>query len=98
MAADRRRGGSRARRALAALRGKTFNFDPDQADHFTTASGWLYAVPMPPLGRSGWVVIARFPAMLSENTFDPVCDALSATCTVNVKVPEELGVPLRFPL
>ena len=53
---------------------------------------------MPPLGRSGWVVIARFPAMLRENAFDEVCDAVSATCTVNVKVPEELGVPLRFPL
>ena len=31
MAADRRR----ARRALEALRDKTYNFDPDQADSFT---------------------------------------------------------------
>jgi uncharacterized protein (UPF0548 family) len=51
VAADRRRGGSRARRALAALRDKTINFDPDQADHFTTASGWHvddYLQPLPP--------------------------------------------------
>ena len=58
----------------------------------------MYAVPIPPLGRSGWVVIARFPAMLSENTFDPVKDALSATCTVNVKVPDVCGVPLIVPV
>ena len=51
MAADRRRGGSQARRALAALRDKTINFDPDQADHCTTASGWHvddYLQPLPP--------------------------------------------------
>ena len=51
MAADRRQGGSRARRALAALRDKTFNFDPDQADHFTTTNGWHvddYLQPLPP--------------------------------------------------
>ena len=51
MAADRRLGSPRARRALAALRDKAYNFDPDQADHFTTASGWHvddYAQPLPP--------------------------------------------------
>ena len=51
MAADRRQGGSRARRALEALRDKTFNFDPDQADHFTTTNGWHvddYLQPLPP--------------------------------------------------
>ena len=51
MAADRRRGGSRARRALAALADKGFNFDPDQAEHFTTANGWHvddYTQPLPP--------------------------------------------------
>ena len=51
MAADRRRGGSGARRALAALADKGFNFDPDQAEHFTTANGWHvddYTQPLPP--------------------------------------------------
>ena len=51
MAADRRPGGPRARRALEALRDKTFNFDPDQHDHFTTANGWKvddYLQPLPP--------------------------------------------------
>ena len=51
MAADRRRGGRRARRALAALAGKGFNFDPDKGDHFTTENGWKvddYLQPLPP--------------------------------------------------
>ncbi len=52
MAADRPRGGRRARRALAALRDKGFNFDPDQSsDHYTTENGWKvddYAQPLPP--------------------------------------------------
>jgi uncharacterized protein (UPF0548 family) len=51
VADDRRRGGSRARRALAALADKGFNFDPDQAEHFTTANGWHvddYIQPLPP--------------------------------------------------
>ncbi len=51
MTADRRRGGSRARRALAALADKGFNFEPDQAERFTTANGWHvddYAQPLPP--------------------------------------------------
>jgi uncharacterized protein (UPF0548 family) len=51
VAEDRRRGGSRARRALAALADKGFNFDPDQAEHFTTANGWHvddYIQPLPP--------------------------------------------------
>jgi uncharacterized protein (UPF0548 family) len=51
VAPDRRRGGSRARRALAALADKGFNFDPDQAERFTTANGWHvddYAQPLPP--------------------------------------------------
>ena len=57
MAADRPAGrgrdrrSDRAARALAALRDKAYNFDPDQADHFTTASGWHvddYAQPLPP--------------------------------------------------
>ena len=56
MAADRPRD-SRARRsdrltrALAALADKGFNFDPDQAEHFTTANGWHvddYTQPLPP--------------------------------------------------
>jgi uncharacterized protein (UPF0548 family) len=49
--AGRRRGGSRARRALAALADKGFNFEPDQAERFTTANGWHvddYAQPLPP--------------------------------------------------
>jgi uncharacterized protein (UPF0548 family) len=51
VAADRPLGSSRARRALEALRDKTFNFDPDQAEHFTTANGWHvddYRQPLPP--------------------------------------------------
>jgi len=51
VAADRRRGGSRARGALAALADRGFNFDPDQAERFTTANGWHvddYAQPLPP--------------------------------------------------
>jgi uncharacterized protein (UPF0548 family) len=51
VADDRRRGGFRARRALAALADKGFNFDPDQAEHFTTANGWHvddYIQPLPP--------------------------------------------------
>jgi uncharacterized protein (UPF0548 family) len=51
VADDRRRGGSRVRRALAALADKDFNFDPDQAEHFTTANGWHvddYIQPLPP--------------------------------------------------
>jgi uncharacterized protein (UPF0548 family) len=51
VAADRHLGGPRARRALTTLRDKTFNFDPDQADHFTTATGWHvddYLQPLPP--------------------------------------------------
>jgi uncharacterized protein (UPF0548 family) len=49
--ADRRRGGSPARRALAALAGKGLNFDPDQTGHFTTENGWHvddYTQPLPP--------------------------------------------------
>jgi uncharacterized protein (UPF0548 family) len=49
--ADRRRGGSRTRRALATLADKGFNFEPDQAERFTTANGWHvddYAQPLPP--------------------------------------------------
>jgi uncharacterized protein (UPF0548 family) len=52
MAADRRRGGRRASRALEALAGKGFNFDPDQRDdHYTTGNGWKvddYLQPLPP--------------------------------------------------
>jgi uncharacterized protein (UPF0548 family) len=51
VAADRRHGGRRARRALAALAGKGYNFDPDRADHRTTANGWQvddYAQQLPP--------------------------------------------------
>jgi uncharacterized protein (UPF0548 family) len=40
VAADGPPGGRRARRALAALAGKGFNFDPDQSDHFTAENGW----------------------------------------------------------
>jgi uncharacterized protein (UPF0548 family) len=49
--AAERRGGRGARRALAALADKRFNFDPDQADHFTTANGWHvddYLQTLPP--------------------------------------------------
>jgi uncharacterized protein (UPF0548 family) len=41
----------RVTRALAALAGKGFNFDPDQAEHVTTANGWKiddYLQPLPP--------------------------------------------------
>ena len=51
MAADRPRGGRRARRALEALAGKGFNFDPDQGDHYTAENGWKvddYLQPLPP--------------------------------------------------
>ena len=51
MAADRHPGSPRARRALAALTALGFNFDPDQAEHFTTANGWKvddYLQPLPP--------------------------------------------------
>ena len=57
MAADRPPGDRRARRsdrltqALAALADKSFNFDPDQAEHFTGENGWHvddYAQPLPP--------------------------------------------------
>ena len=53
MAADRPGGrrSDRARRALEALAGKDYNFDPDKAEHFTTASGWHvddYAQSLPP--------------------------------------------------
>ena len=59
MAADRPAGpggrqahrSDRLTRALAALADRGFNFDPDQADHFTTANGWKvddYAQPLPP--------------------------------------------------
>ena len=57
MAADRPPGHRRARRsdrltqALAALADKSFNFDPDQAEHFTGENGWHvddYAQPLPP--------------------------------------------------
>ena len=50
MAADHR-GSRRARRALAALADKAYNFDPDQADHNTTNHGWHvddYTQPLPP--------------------------------------------------
>ena len=50
MAADGR-GSRRARRALAALRDKAYNFDPDNAERFTTQNGWHvddYAQPLPP--------------------------------------------------
>ena len=46
-----RRGDSRARRALAALADKGFNFDPDRAEDFTSANGWHvddYVQPLPP--------------------------------------------------
>jgi uncharacterized protein (UPF0548 family) len=48
VAADRPRAG---RRALAALAGKGVNFDPDQSEHFTTATGWTiddYLQELPP--------------------------------------------------
>ena len=52
MAADGpARRSDRVTRALAALADKSFNFDPDQADHFTTANGWHvddYRQPLPP--------------------------------------------------
>jgi len=53
VAADRSGGrrSDRVTRALAALADKGFNFDPDQAEHFTTANGWHvddYAQPLPP--------------------------------------------------
>ena len=51
MAADRPRGDRRARRALEALAGKGFNFDPGQGDHYTTGNGWKvddYLQPLPP--------------------------------------------------
>jgi uncharacterized protein (UPF0548 family) len=57
VAVDRPPDGRRDRRsdrlaqALAALADKSFNFDPDQADHFTTENGWHvddYAQPLPP--------------------------------------------------
>jgi uncharacterized protein (UPF0548 family) len=47
---DRRLGGRRARRALAALRDKGFNFDPSRRDHFTSEHGWKiddYTQPLP---------------------------------------------------
>jgi uncharacterized protein (UPF0548 family) len=47
VAADR----PRARRALAALAGKGFNFDPGQAEHYTTDNGWKvddYLQALPP--------------------------------------------------
>jgi len=51
VAADRHPGSPRARRALAALAGKGLNFDPDQAEHFTTGNGWKvddYLQPLSP--------------------------------------------------
>jgi uncharacterized protein (UPF0548 family) len=51
VAADRHLGSPRAHRALAALAGKGLNFDPDQAEHLTTANGWKvddYLQPLPP--------------------------------------------------
>jgi uncharacterized protein (UPF0548 family) len=51
LAADRRRGSQRARRALAALADRAYNFDPDQADHCTGEHGWHvddYTQPLPP--------------------------------------------------
>jgi uncharacterized protein (UPF0548 family) len=51
VAADRHLGSPRARRALTALAGKGLNFDPDQAEHFTAANGWMvddYLQPLPP--------------------------------------------------
>ena len=56
MAADRPRDSrlrrsDRLTRALAALAGKGLNFDPDQAEHFTTEHGWHvddYTQPLPP--------------------------------------------------
>ena len=50
MAADRPRGGRRARRALESLAAKSFNFDPDLGDHYTTENGWKvdnYLQPLP---------------------------------------------------
>jgi uncharacterized protein (UPF0548 family) len=51
VAARRPRAGRRARRALAALADKGFNFDPDRREHLTTERGWTiddYAQPLPP--------------------------------------------------
>jgi uncharacterized protein (UPF0548 family) len=51
VAADRSLGSRRARRALEALRDKSFNFDPEQREHFTGANGWKiddYTQPLPP--------------------------------------------------
>jgi uncharacterized protein (UPF0548 family) len=50
VAADRPRGGRRARRALESLAAKSFNFDPDLGDHYTTENGWKvdnYLQPLP---------------------------------------------------
>jgi uncharacterized protein (UPF0548 family) len=48
---SRLRRSDRLTRALAALAGKGLNFDPDQAEHFTTEHGWHvddYTQPLPP--------------------------------------------------
>jgi uncharacterized protein (UPF0548 family) len=48
---SRPRRSDRLTRALAALAGKGLNFDPDQAEHFTTEHGWHvddYTQPLPP--------------------------------------------------
>ena len=51
MAAERPLSSRRARRALEALRDKSFNFDPEQREHFTGDNGWKiddYIQPLPP--------------------------------------------------
>jgi uncharacterized protein (UPF0548 family) len=48
---SRLRRSDRLTRALAALADKGLNFDPDQAEHFTTEHGWHvddYTQPLPP--------------------------------------------------
>jgi uncharacterized protein (UPF0548 family) len=51
VAADRPKRSRRAHRALEALAGKGFNFDPDQSAHYTTEKGWKiddYLQHLPP--------------------------------------------------
>ena len=46
------------------------------------------------LGRPGALLMVRPANMLSENCLDAVIDALSVTCTVKLKLPVLVGVPV----
>jgi hypothetical protein len=57
-----------------------------------------YAAPTMPSGRLVVVIESAAGAIVIDNCFVALCDALSVTRTMNAAVPDAVGVPLIAPL